>query len=256
MARTKLGGFIIVDSFNLIYNAALIYLSLFLSFKLISLTLVEITAFKVVCILILSLILLTLIPSLIMFMLPRIKPGQYAFPNHPMSLLWTLKFYIKKPLTLKLVSNFIFTYHFYSYFILKLQKCRITPWFQFAANIELRDPEFTIIGEHVTIGSDTILCPHRMVKNKIELGPIVIGENSSIGAFGLIGPNVTIGSNTIIGTKVNIQPGVKIGNNVIIKNGVIIDPGAIIEDHVILKNHVHIKKLQVVAANSVVDDEK
>jgi acetyltransferase-like isoleucine patch superfamily enzyme len=254
MSRSKASGLVIIDLFIFIYFSSVLFLSIVMTDFITNSYLSNLsksitTLFSIV----LTLLFFVLIPSIIYFILPKLEVGKHSFPSSKMSLVWILKFYIKKPLTLPIISNFIFSLHFLSYLILKLLRSDVTTAFQIAANAELRDPEIIAIGPGATIGSDTILAPHKMTPTHLELFRITIEEDVSIGAFCKIGPGVTIGKGTRIGNNVAIHSHTKIEANCTIADCAMIQENCHIKDNSIIKAYALLEKRTTIESKSIVE---
>ncbi len=252
MSRTKKKDLLILDVFNIIYPLIIGSLTFEMTSQI--LTLDSSSGLSFVLFFFLFFILFVLTSDLIYYLLPKLEEGLHTFPKSRISMIWILKFYLKKPITVPLISNCIYTIHYLSYVHLKLLRCQVSPNFQFAANVELRDPELLSFGKNITIGSDCILAPHIMLKNKLLLTKISIDDNSSIGAFSAIGPGVKIGKNCKIGSYVKIRPGAIIEDNVTVGDFCIIEDSAKIGKGSIIKKDIRIKAKTIIEPRSVIKD--
>jgi len=75
----------------------------------------------------------------------------------------------------------------------------------------LLDPPLTTIGDNCIIGHDAVLFCHVVEGDNLELHPIRIGNNVTIGGRAMVMPGVTIGDGAIVAMMSVVMKGSRIG---------------------------------------------
>ncbi len=229
MKRSNRNILIYLDIINVLYNSALIILCLYLAWSLG--TIINSPFWSIIVSLYVFLISFLIIPLVIYYMLPKLEEGKYSLKEKNV-LVWTLKFYIKKPLSLPLISEFFSTFHFVQFFMLKMFRTKVSNSFQIAANAFICDPEMVELGEDVTIGGFATLVSHAIVGETLILRKIRIGDNVMLGGGINLNFGTTIGKNTKTAQLVEISNDAVIGENCIIEKSATIGTKCIVGNNV------------------------
>lgn len=113
----------------------------------------------------------------------------------------------------------------------------------FGSNIVIRQPELIEIGDNVVLGIGSIISCHVTPNGKTHIqGKIKIGNNSLLGSYAQLAPDIEIGNNTVVGHRTHVYSGTKIGNNVQIGMECRIGIGVTIPDNVVIKSNTVIKR--------------
>ena len=62
----------------------------------------------------------------------------------------------------------------------------------------IRDHPLIYLGEHVTVGQNSVITAHAITRDEILLMPVKIGNNAVIGINSVVMPGVTIGDNAVL----------------------------------------------------------
>lgn len=76
-------------------------------------------------------------------------------------------------------------------------------------------PEIIEIGTNTVIGEESMILAHLLYPEKIEFGPVIIGNNCLIGVRAIIMPGITIGDGATIGANTLITRDVPSGATVL-----------------------------------------
>jgi len=257
MARTSGKVLFLIDFFSAIYYFFVISLSLYSSDFLMTWVCGKVSGYWSIFYWIIfctfSFLFLVFYISLIYSSLPRLKEGFSQMPNHPTVLLWVIKFYIKKPLTLPLIHHVLHSFHTLTYVVYKLMGMNISYGFQMSSNVDIRDPELFVFGKDSTIGGDVIITGHFMIRENLVLKKVVLANNVMIGAGAKILNGVKIGAHTAIGHGCEISHDVSIGTNCILGAKTVLGTNVVIGNRVRTKEGTFILKGSVIADESYIE---
>jgi hypothetical protein len=193
-------------------------------------------AFSVVLIVWLFFLVVILELFIVRSLAPQLKKGYYNNPNSKMFYIWTSNFMFSRLLFNDPFRNIILYFATLRYLAITALGGKISLFSSISANVSIVDIPMLELGKGSMIGAWCVISGHFMIKDKIGIGKVVIGNNVNIGASTHIGPNVIIGDNTNVGIGCKISPLVEIGENCTIEPLTVIPSGTVIPDNTTYKN--------------------
>lgn len=137
------------------------------------------------------------------------------------------------------------------------RECLIDPEVQFGRGVSLGDRVIihggVILGDDVTVGDGTILgrlpsVGKASTLKESELGPLVIGRGTAIGAYAILYRGTTVGPDCFIADNAQIRERCTVGQRVVVGRGSTIENDTAVGDYTKLQTGVYL------TAKSTVED--
>jgi acetyltransferase-like isoleucine patch superfamily enzyme len=199
-----------------------------------------------------------ILTGLILRIVPKPTEGEYSFPKSFEATVWTLRFAIRRPLTLTLIREIIQSFYITKFLFYWAGQAQVPFGKNTAKDIELMDPEMIVLGSGGVVGSRTQITGHLINEGEILLKKVAIGNDVNLAgginiapgcriadevtiSYGVqCFPHAQIGEESYIGAYSIIGSDVVIGKNVIVGNNCQIDSRAVIEDYAVLGSGCYI----------------
>lgn len=193
-------------------------------------------------------------------LVPRPRPGVFAFPNDPNSRAWVLHFQIARLAQMTGVRPFFMGTTLLRFLLLRSLGAKNAFRISTSSDLYVYDASLIEIGEGVMIGGTSGIVGHFIDSGKITLLPTRIGAHCQLMTGVLLGPGtelgervsfgtqsvttaaVKIGDGSHIGYKVTIESQVAIGRKVIVGNRVVIGANCEIGDRAVIESDAKVPK--------------
>ncbi len=184
--------------------------------------------------------LLLLTGAAIRMMLPRLKPGRYAFPSHPQSVVWLLHFSLQRLMYLPVWRHFLFGFSSFRWALLHALGARVAFDMDTSSDVLIGDPSLVEVGAGTMLGAGCALSGHLIEHGTLILAPIRIGRGVQVGGTVVIGPGVTIADQAIIGPDCQLGTGAEVGASAFLGAACHLAPGVRIGARAVLGHRVDI----------------
>lgn len=175
---------------------------------------------------------MTGVAALVRLALPRVEPGRYPFPKHPMVRAWLLGFALMRILYLPLWRPLMFSIATLRTCALRALGARAPLSINTGSDLQLLDPALLSIGEGALAGAGVVTSAHMIVGGELELARIEVGAGAQLLERCIVGPGATIGRGSVVGAEAAIGPhctvgdGARIGARVVLLADVSVGIGA------------------------------
>lgn len=200
----------------------------------------------------LLLALMIAVAAVISRLLPRLKPGSYAFPGHAQARAWLLHFALQRILHLPLWRPLIFCFAILRTAMLRALGARVALTINASSNATVLDAPLMRIEPGVMLASQVLLSGHFVEGQRLRLGRVELAEGVQVLEGVKIAPDVSVGEYAMIGPESRIADGVSIGEYTHLGAGCMVSSGARIGDNVVLGHRVTVERDAVVEDGAVV----
>lgn len=200
----------------------------------------------------LLLALMIAVAAVISRLLPRLKPGSYAFPGHAQARAWLLHFALQRILHLPLWRPLIFCFATLRTAMLRALGARVALTINASSNATVLDAPLMRIEPGVMLASQVLLSGHFVEGQRLRLGRVELAEGVQVLEGVKIAPDVSVGEYAMIGPESRIADGVSIGEYTHLGAGCMVSSGARIGDNVVLGHRVTVERDAVVEDGAVV----
>jgi hypothetical protein len=191
---------LVADSFNFLLALLPSLLSYIIAFQFIQMNLwSSLNIWSLLAYVPASIFIFIFIVFFFRLLLPKLKPGIYPVGLHWRFAIWSMHLYLARAVELHLFKKAIFSFHSTRYLLFRALGTKLPFNVICSLNVSVVDHPLIEIGGNVTLTEGVTLSAHTIVKNKLWLKKIYIGENTYVGTNSLIGLGTVIGENCSIG---------------------------------------------------------
>ena len=212
--------------------------------------------------------------ALLTHLVPRPKPGKYAFPYSQAVILWGFHFSVQRVASFALFRNVFMSFNILRYLYLKSlgAKIHFQTWissnFEFTELYEITVKKGAMLASRSELGCHMIRDGHFLLGSvlieegaqiliDVGVGPdCVVGKNAVIEFGTKLGYKVHIGESTLIGNRCMLESHVKVGDRVRIGDLVTIESAVCIDDGVVIPSGTWIRRGARVTKDTVFESQR
>ena len=178
--------------------------------------------------------------GLLQLLLPRLRPGRYAFPRHRMVGMWMARFALMRIAHFPLWRSFIYSVATLRWAMLSALGAHVALDFDSGSDVQVLDPQLIRVARGCMLASGTVLCGHFVDRGELILGEVHLAEGVQLSGNVIIAPGTTIGAKSLLGPECRIGVDAKIGAGVRLGGGCALFTDVTIGDGAVLGNQVSV----------------
>jgi len=200
----------------------------------------------------------------IRLLLPRLEPGSYAYPKHPMCTAWLLHFALRRISALQLWAPFIFSFASLRFVMLRALGAKVAFNMQTSVDARVIDCPLVEVGEGSMLAAETLVVGHFIENDQLLLGRVQVARGVQVLGGATLAPGVTLGENVVVGPGSKLLPhvqvdedsyigmgcllynGVRVGANVVIGHEVTCEADVVIGEGAVVQSGVRVPKGTVI----------
>jgi len=196
---------------------------------------------------------LLLTATLIRFLLPRLKAGDYPFPRHRQSFVWLLHFSLQRLMYLPLWRHFMFSFSTLRWLLLHALGAKAAFEMDTSSDVLMLDLPMIELGAGTMIGAGCTLSGHLIENQRLFLGKVRIARGVQVASSVVIGPGTVIGEHSIIGPECRIARDVSIGEFAHLGAACYLSAGVRVGDNAVLGHQVSVDANVTIGAGAVIE---
>jgi acetyltransferase-like isoleucine patch superfamily enzyme len=184
--------------------------------------------------------------------IPKLQPGQHAFPGSTQAVGWLFHFGLQRIMNQPLWRPMVFSLAGLRWLMLRALGAKVAFGIQSAMDILLVDPSLVEVGPGSMLAAGTLLSGHVIESGQLLIAPVKLGANVQIMGQATLAPGVEIGENTVVGPGSKVLPSCKIGSDVFIGLGCILHEGVTIGSDAVIGHQCTLERGVAIGEGAVV----
>lgn len=185
-------------------------------------------------------------------LLPRLRPGSYAFPNSPESVHWGLHFALQRIVNFPLWHRLIFSFTTIRFLVLRALGAQVALRMQTSNDALQVDPSLIEVGEGAMLAAGTLIACHFVENDHLMLAPVKVGKGAQIMGSVTLSPGTRVGENSVISPGAKLLPYAEVGEDAFVGLGCLLYNGVKVGDNAVIGHQSTLEAEVVVGEGAVV----
>ncbi len=184
---------------------------------------------------------------------PKLREGEFPFPNHAISRAWAIHLQIARLAQMSGVRPFFMGMNTTRFFLLRALGAKTAFRVNTSSDLYVYDAAMIEIGEGVMVGGNSGIVGHYIEGGKLTLRRTVVGAGSQLGTGILLGPGTQLGERVSVASFSRFGAAITVGERSHIGHSVVIEPACTIGKRTIIGNQVTIQSHCTIGDRAVIE---
>jgi acetyltransferase-like isoleucine patch superfamily enzyme len=162
-------------------------------------------------------------------LMPRLRPGLYAFPGSPMAVAWMFSLLFQRILFSDVWRRLIMGSAVLRYLALRAMRANISFRTSMSSDVMIVDPGLIEIAPGAMLGGGCLLGGHILTGKHLFLGKNIVEEGAELHVGVSMGPGCRVGRGAVVGVQTMMTSDVDVGEGAVVGFGCTIRPKVVIE---------------------------
>lgn len=184
---------------------------------------------------------------------PRLKEGEFPFPDHSVSRSWAIHLQIARLAQMTGIRPFFMGTNITRFLLLRALGAKVAFRMNTSSDLYVYDAAMIEIREGVMVGGTSGIVGHYIDAGKLTLLRTIVGKDCQLGTGVLLGPGTRLGEKVGVGSFSRFSANITVGEKSHIGYSVTVEPNCIIGKRVIIGNQVTLQSHCEIGDRSVIE---